>query len=120
MPVSLVGIAWYRREDYDNLKATFKDSEDLPDTFDEWLEKAERVSGTLTGQGIAVVKAYIDPETFPAWCRDHGFEMDKVARMEFGTECAANKLSAQRGRQKRARALALARQLRRRRPRGTE
>ena len=120
MAVELTGIAWYRQEDYDHLKATFKDGWRLPDTFDSWLENAERVYDTLASEGLAAVKAYIDPDTFPAWCRDHGFEMDKDARLAFAQECAANTLSAKQGRSKRARASALRRRFRRRRPQGTE
>ena len=115
MPVSVVGIAWYRREDYDHLKAASKDGWKLPDTFDDWLETAQLAYGTLTGQGLTVVRAYIDPDTFPAWCRDHGFEMDTEARMAFGSECAANKLEAKRRRKNRARASA---PRRRRQPQG--
>ena len=120
MEVELTGIAWYRREDYDHLKAAFKDGWSLPDTFDSRLEKAELAYDTLTSEGLKVVKALIDPDTFPVWCRDHGFEMDTAARMAFGQECAANELKAKQGLSKRARASALRRRFRRRSPQGTE
>ncbi len=89
MPPSVVGIAWYRNaEEYDELKAAFPDGDLLPDTFEEWLKLAQMSFDTLAVGGIVVVRAYIDPETFPEWCRDRGLEMDTAARMEFGNQCA--------------------------------
>jgi hypothetical protein len=91
MQVSVTGIGWYRREDYDRLKAMFKDGSKLPDTFDSWLQSAQNLYDKLTGQGHVVVKADIDPDTFPEWCRTRGMEMDAKARMAYGNECAADK-----------------------------
>lgn len=89
MKVEEIGIAWYRREDYARLKAMFQDGEKVPGTFDEWLEVAQRVYDTLTTEGIRVVKAHIDPETFPGWCRARGYAMDTPARMAYAQEFAA-------------------------------
>ena len=89
MKVTVTGIAWYRREDYARLKAMFQDGENLPDTFGGWLETAQRVYDTLTAEGIRVVKANIDPETFPGWCRARGHAMNTPARMAYAQEFAA-------------------------------
>jgi hypothetical protein len=94
MQVSVKGISWYRREDYDRLKAMFTDGSKLPDTFESWLQNAQNLHDKLTGEGRAVVKAYIDLETFPEWCRAHGLGMDAKARIAYGNECAANKYRA--------------------------
>jgi hypothetical protein len=85
----LLGVTWYRgKEDYDRLKAMAKDGEVLPDTYEEWLRKAEEVSGQMALRGFTVVKVYLDPETFPAWCEANGYEMDGAARSRYGTEFA--------------------------------
>jgi hypothetical protein len=89
MQVSAAGIAWYRSQDYDRLKTMFPDGWKLPDTFEEWLEIAQILYDKLTADGHLVVKAYIDPNTFPEWCRAKGMEMDADARMDFGNDCAA-------------------------------
>jgi hypothetical protein len=44
----------------------------------------------MTGEGFLLVKAYIDPDTFPEWCRSHGMEMDAKARVNFAQDYAAN------------------------------
>jgi hypothetical protein len=87
-----VGVIWYRGEqDYARLKAMAKDGGRLHDTYDEWLKSARNVAGTLTLEGLTVVKTYLDPKTFPAWCEANGYEMDAVARTRYSQECAARK-----------------------------
>ncbi len=90
MPATLIGITWYHAQDYDRLKAMFPDGGRLPDTFESWLENARNVWDTMTGEGFLLVKAYIDPDTFPEWCRSHGMEMDAKARVNFAQDYAAN------------------------------
>ena len=65
MSVDAIGVTWYRREDYERLKAMFKDGEKLPDTYEDWLAKAQVTVLTLAADRLRVERAYIDPETFP-------------------------------------------------------
>jgi hypothetical protein len=85
---AMVGICWYRPGDYDRLTALFKAGEVLPDTYEEWLQDAPDAIVTLASQGYAAVKAYIDPVTFPEWCRTRRLEMDATARTRYGAEYA--------------------------------
>jgi hypothetical protein len=84
------GIAWYRAEDYDRLKSMFPDGWKLPDTFESWLHTAQIVYDKLTAGGFVVVKAYIDPDAFPEWCRARGMKMTTEARTAYANECAAD------------------------------
>lgn len=95
MQVKATGIAWYRREDYDRLKAMFKDGWKLADTFDSWLSSAQNTYDKLTCEGQIVEKAYIDPDTFPEWCRAHRKEMDAHGRTAYANECVARKFGAE-------------------------
>jgi len=85
-----VGISWYKPEDYDRMKRMFKDGFRLPDTFEEWLDRAEKAAAQLTADGYVVIRAPLDPETFPKWCRDHGLEMTTETRSIYSGEYAAN------------------------------
>lgn len=89
--VAAVGVAWYRREDYDRLKAMFSDGIKLADTFDEWLATAQSLCDKLISEGHVVEKAYIDPEAFPQWCRANGKVLDSTGRMAYANECAAGR-----------------------------
>lgn len=89
--VRATGIAWYRREDYARLKKMFKDGRKLPDTFDKWLKDAQGIYDKLQSEGAIVEKAYIDPETFPEWCKKNGHQLDAAARMEYANRYVAEK-----------------------------
>ena len=91
MSVDAIGVTWYRREDYERLKAMFKDGEKLPDTYEDWLAKAQVTVLTLAADRLRVERAYIDPETFPKWCEEKGLEMDADARTDFAAEFARAK-----------------------------
>ena len=82
----MVGVTWYKREDYDALKRLYKDGDAISDTFDEWQREADRVMEELKGKGLVFEKVYLDPDTFPAWCADKGLEMDATARSQYATE----------------------------------
>ena len=95
MPIEVVGLAWYRKEDYERLMAMFKDREKLPDTYEDWLAKAQNVILTLSASGLLrVEKSYIDPETFPPWCVKRGLEMDASARTRYAAELVQAKYAA--------------------------
>jgi hypothetical protein len=74
--MTMVGLVWYRAEDFDVLKAMFVDGEVLPDTFEDWHKTAQMTEETLTAKGIEVVRVPISPGTFPEWCRARGLEMN--------------------------------------------
>lgn len=88
-----VGISWYKPEMYASCLDIFDDRNDLPDSFDEWRELAERTEQQFTAQGMRTVRAIIDPATFPRWCSENGFErIDKHARMAYGNAKALETL----------------------------
>jgi len=88
MRVSVVGIAWYKREDYETLKRLFTDGENLPTTYDDWLNRAESLLNQLRRNGQAFRKVYIDPNKFPGWCAARGLDIDAKARTRFSAENA--------------------------------
>lgn len=59
------------------------DRDILPLTYADWLGKAQKGFDDLRAQGIIAVKAYIDPDTFPDWCRARGLDINAKARMEY-------------------------------------
>jgi hypothetical protein len=91
MRVSVVGIAWYKGEDYETLKRLFVDGDNLPETYEEWLNSAERLVNQLRRDGLAFQKVYIDPDTFPAWCAAKGLDLNATARTRFSAESVAGK-----------------------------
>jgi hypothetical protein len=84
----VAGVAWYAREDYAALLSIFEDADTLPTTYDEWLAKAEELEGEFKARGYHVVRALIDPKTFPSWCAARGLKLNANARTNFGNEKA--------------------------------
>lgn len=85
---SVQAMVWYKKEDWDRLKEMFADADLLPKTYDDWLKRAEDMKTQVQAEGDAVIKVFIDPETFPAWCEKKGMEMNAEARSQLAIEVA--------------------------------
>jgi hypothetical protein len=83
-----IGICWYEEADYERLKAIFVDGAQLPRTFQEWQQKAEQLRQSRIAQGEVVVKAYIDPDSFPSWCAARGLDVNASSRMHYANTVA--------------------------------
>jgi hypothetical protein len=83
-----VGMPWYRREDYPRILTIMTDADRLPVGFDEWEKKAEAFQRDIEGKGKIVVRAVIDPDTFPAWCGTRGKNVNSEGRSLFASEVA--------------------------------
>lgn len=81
-------MVWYREEDWDTLKGLFADAHLLPKTYNDWLKRAEEMKTKVQAAGDVVIKVFIDPETFPAWCEKKGIAMDAEARSQLAIEVA--------------------------------
>ncbi len=86
--IRAVGIPWYRREDYPRILRIMADADKLPPTWDKWFYRAEQFRHRVEKSRQVAVKAYIDPDEFPAWCEARGLNVDAQARMAFANEAA--------------------------------
>ena len=82
-PPTVVGVAWYRREDWDDVRRLCDQANQLQDTYDEWLADAEDALRRLAKRGIAVKKVFIAPSEFVAWCLVRARERNAEARSEY-------------------------------------
>ena len=78
-----IGIAWYKREDYPELRGIMEDAHVLPLTYDVWLRLAVTIVKLAHAKGCRVVKSAIEPEMFAAWCKATGQRLDVSARTQF-------------------------------------
>ena len=86
MDRGILGVAWYRREDYGQLLGTFSDGRGMPESYDDWLQTAELLISELALHGHAVRKVCIDPDVFCIWCSRKGLVPDSTARTRFVIE----------------------------------
>lgn len=88
---TLQAMVWYREEHYARLLELFDDAELLPPTYTHWLARAEEKKAEVEAAGDQVMKVFIDPETFPAWCEQKGVPKDAEARTQLAIEVAQAK-----------------------------
>jgi len=81
-------LVWYKEEEWDELMDMFPDRHVMPATYNDWLVRAEELLKKIqAGEDIAV-KVFIDPVTFPEWCKKKGRALDAAARTEMAIEVA--------------------------------
>lgn len=86
--VRAIGIPRYRAENYDACRRIMADGQKLPVAFHIWRLAAEREEKRLQRLGQTVVRAHIDPETFPDWCRASGLDIDAQGRIAWANRVA--------------------------------
>lgn len=82
----VVGMAWYRREDYGRLREVMVDRERLATTYNAWLASAEQVANEVERSGVVVERVVISPDEFTEWCAARGLPCDGAARGRFANE----------------------------------
>ena len=79
----LMGVAWYRRDQWDRLLEISSDRAELEDTYDEWKAVAEENLWNLAQHGYKLCKVEIDVEELLIWCNSQNRAVDGDARTEF-------------------------------------
>jgi hypothetical protein len=87
--IHIVGIAWYKPENFDQLLAMFEDGNTIRLSYPEWLKAAELGVERHQREGKTTVKINIDPVEFPRWCAYEGMLMNAQARIAYTNFAAA-------------------------------
>lgn len=97
MDVLFLGLPWYRESDYPAIVELFRnDGRRMPATYGEWLKKAIAAQKANEIPGRKVIRAYIDPKIFPAWCALNHRDVDARARLAWAGMVAAEVQSGRR------------------------
>ena len=76
-------VSWFLRKDYDLFKRLSPDDSSLPETFEEWLEFAEKRIAEYETKGVAIRKVAIRPHRFAGYCDARGLNRNRLARDAF-------------------------------------
>jgi hypothetical protein len=90
--IRAAGISWYNKDDYQRALRVMIDPQVLPPTYSAWKKKAEAQESKWKSDGVIVIRAIIDPDEFPAWCRARGLNVDAKGRMAFASEFAMQQI----------------------------
>ena len=88
MTNKVFGLAWYREEDYRRILKIMEDADMLPRTYKRWKHLVERGERRQKAAGWTVVRAIIEPETFLAWARGQGLDVNAHARAKYASLAA--------------------------------
>jgi len=82
----VVGIGFYRREQWPRLLETADDRKELESTYDEWKLNLIKSVKNLLALGMTPLKVDIDMEELLTWCMGRGFKNTGENRAEFITD----------------------------------
>jgi hypothetical protein len=82
----ITGVAWYRPEQWQRLRDVSEDAENLEETYDAWLQTAERMIRDGIPADVVVEKIDVDVEEVLAWCNVMGLPMNTASRARFVSE----------------------------------
>jgi hypothetical protein len=85
-PAAVVGCAWYRAGEWERLREIAADPEKLEQTYEEWVETAERALRGMREAGMRVEKVDVDVEELLAWCERRELAVDAGARAHYAAE----------------------------------
>jgi len=79
----VLGVGWYRENQWPILLQHVPVQEDLHRTYAEWLEEANERMDELVQAGIQAVKIPVDVHEMIRWCRDQGVALDGKGRSAY-------------------------------------
>jgi hypothetical protein len=83
---------WFRTpEDYEAIRHLVTDEPQLFDTFEEWLEAANKRFEKFIEKGIAVKKVFVDPQEFTTWCSATNVGYNSASFLAFVIAASAKK-----------------------------
>ena len=82
----VVGVAWYRPEQWQRVRDISTDADSLEDSYEAWLKLAEGELKKFQSSGLRVEKVDIDSEQLILWCNEQGMEVNTQARARYAAE----------------------------------
>lgn len=81
----VIAVAWYRAEEWAELRLLCTD---LDDTYQDWLTGAEAAVEDLKGKSFRVVKIFLTVDALRRWKRATGREIDGKTRSRLAERAA--------------------------------
>jgi hypothetical protein len=85
-PEVVLGIAWFRPDQWELLRTLSVDPDVLEPTHTEWEQLARRTVKDLASQGILARKVDVDVERLQAWCNAQDRPLNASARAAYASE----------------------------------
>jgi hypothetical protein len=82
----MMGIAWYRPDQWSLLRAIASDPHQLEPTYEEWVAMATKAMRDLAERGVHTVKVDVEVRKLAAWCEERHRPIDGASRATFVAE----------------------------------
>lgn len=82
-PQPVVGVSWYRAEQWADLRRVSVDAEGMEAEWDQWNRTAEARLEELQRSGVRVHKVEVDVDALVLWCEARRRPVNAEARAEF-------------------------------------
>jgi hypothetical protein len=93
----LVGIGFYKREQWPLLLESAVDSHMLEGTYDEWLDVVVSSIDKIKAHGIEPKLVHVDIEELSSFCKREGLKNNAQTRSQFIAKMFRERMDAQRG-----------------------
>jgi len=80
-----VGLAYYKKKDWNRFIETIDDRESMHDSWKEWHKSYIKTKKTLISQGFIVNDVVVDIDELQAYCKMRGIKNDGEARSQFAS-----------------------------------
>ncbi len=92
MPTTVVGYAWYKKDQWARLREVCPDGDDFEDNYEDWRAFAEtrlrQLAEEIEPAGMRLVKVVVELDEFLDWCRANGCQPDGPGRSRYAAERA--------------------------------
>lgn len=79
----IIGVGWYRKDQWDLLKNHSEDANELQNTYYEWVANANDSIKTLSKAIHRIEKIDIDMNELIDWCKNEGCKINSESRARF-------------------------------------
>ncbi|GAB4346346.1 MAG: hypothetical protein Kow0089_23700 [Desulfobulbaceae bacterium] len=81
--IPVLAVAWYKPEQWERLLEISEDRDKLEESYEEWLEHAEKMRKQIIDQGYLPKKFLVDTEELLQWCRERDLPVNGESRSHY-------------------------------------
>ena len=83
---TVLGIAWYSKDQWERLRQVASDQGNIEDTYEEWMANAEKALQDFKKTSTMTRRVHIDVEELITWCKSKNLLVNGASRSEFANE----------------------------------
>lgn len=82
----LIGVAWFREDEWPKLREVVDDPKQLESSFEDWRSGAEKHMVDLLARGIQAEPVYVHVDELVEWCQENKRPVNLQATSDYVAE----------------------------------